>query len=47
MQDLQTIFQPPLWLIHGAIAAVWLYEGLWCKLLGREAFGEPNQGWLG
>ena len=27
---------PPLWLIHGAVAAVWLYEGLWCKLLGRE-----------
>jgi len=27
---------PPLWLIRGAIAAVWLYEGLWCKLLGRE-----------
>jgi len=28
---------PPLWLIRTAIAAVWLYEGLWCKLLGREA----------
>lgn len=28
---------PPLWLIRGAVAAVWLYEGLWCKLLGREA----------
>jgi len=27
---------PPPWLIHAAIAAVWLYEGLWCKLLGRE-----------
>ncbi|MGE5277084.1 MAG: DoxX-like family protein [Acidobacteriota bacterium] len=27
---------PPLWLIRAAIAAVWLYEGLWCKLLGRE-----------
>ena len=27
---------PPLWLIRGAITAVWLYEGLWCKLLGRE-----------
>lgn len=30
---------PPHWLIVAAIAAVWLYEGLWCKLLG----GEPNQ----
>lgn len=24
---------PPYWLIRGAVAAVWLYEGLWCKLL--------------
>lgn len=30
---------PPLWLIQIAVAAVWVYEGLWCKLLGRE----PNQ----
>jgi DoxX-like family len=27
---------PPPWLIHAAVCAVWLYEGLWCKLLGRE-----------
>lgn len=27
---------PPLWLIRGAVAGVWLYEGLWCKLLGHE-----------
>jgi hypothetical protein len=27
---------PPLWLIHIAVAAVWLYEGLWCKLLNRQ-----------
>ncbi len=27
---------PPYWLIRAAVAAVWLYEGLWCKLLGRE-----------
>ncbi len=27
---------PPIWLIRLAVAAVWLYEGLWCKLLGRE-----------
>jgi DoxX-like family len=30
---------PPSWLIRGAVALVWLYEGLWCKLLG----GEPHQ----
>jgi len=27
---------PPLVLVRGVVAAVWLYEGLWCKLLGRE-----------
>ncbi len=27
---------PPLILLRGAVAAVWLYEGLWCKVLGRE-----------
>ena len=26
---------PPAWLIRVAVMAVWLYEGLWCKLLGR------------
>jgi DoxX-like family len=26
---------PPLVLIRGGVAAVWLYEGLWCKILGR------------
>lgn len=30
---------PPLWLVRVAVAGVWLYEGLWCKLLG----GDPNQ----
>ena len=30
---------PPFWLIRGAVAAVWLYEGLWCKLLR----GEPRE----
>jgi hypothetical protein len=30
---------PPIWLIRVAVAGVWLYEGLWCKLLG----GDPNQ----
>jgi hypothetical protein len=29
----------PDWLIRTAVAAVWLYEGVWCKLLG----GDPNQ----
>ena len=26
---------PPPWLIRCAIALVWLYEGRWCKVLGR------------
>jgi hypothetical protein len=26
---------PPHWLIRASVGAVWLYEGLWCKLLGR------------
>ncbi len=26
---------PPVLLTQIAVAAVWLYEGLWCKLLGR------------
>ena len=30
---------PPLLLIRCAVAAVWFYEGLWCKVLGRM----PNQ----
>jgi hypothetical protein len=30
---------PPSGLIRLAVASVWLYEGLWCKVLGRE----PNQ----
>jgi hypothetical protein len=30
---------PPTWLVRAAVAAVWLYEGLYCKLLG----GEPHQ----
>ena len=28
------IILPPLVIIRASIAAVWLYEGLWCKLLG-------------
>ena len=30
---------PPVLLVRCAIAAVWLYEGFWCKVLGRM----PNQ----
>ncbi len=29
------IGMPPVWLMQCSVAAVWLYEGLWCKLLGR------------
>ena len=27
---------PPILLVRGAVSGVWLYEGLWCKVLGRE-----------
>ncbi len=30
---------PPYWLIRVAVAGVWLYEGLWCKLLR----GQPHE----
>lgn len=30
---------PPAWLIRAAVAAVWLYEGFWCKLLR----GQPHE----
>jgi hypothetical protein len=30
---------PPVMLMRFGVAAVWLYEGLWCKLLG----GVPHQ----
>lgn len=36
MQDL-VLTAPPVWSIRAAVAMVWLYEGLWCKVLGREA----------
>jgi len=35
MHDISVGF-PPLVVVRSAVAAVWLYEGLWCKLLGRE-----------
>lgn len=28
---------PPPWLIRAAVGAVWVYEGLWCKLLDGDA----------
>ncbi|HLZ63162.1 MAG TPA: DoxX-like family protein [Ktedonosporobacter sp.] len=28
---------PPFWLIHVGVIVVWLYEGLWCKLLHSES----------
>lgn len=34
MHQIAVVF-PPLILIRASIAAVWLYEGLWCKILGR------------
>lgn len=39
MPDALVVQLPPAWLVHAAVAAVWLYEGLWCKLLG----GQPQQ----
>jgi uncharacterized membrane protein YphA (DoxX/SURF4 family) len=27
---------PPLWLMRAAVAGVWIYEGLWCKVLKRS-----------
>ncbi|HTR57567.1 MAG TPA: DoxX-like family protein [Casimicrobiaceae bacterium] len=32
-------FLTPFWLIRVAVAAVWIYEGLWCKLLR----GQPHE----
>jgi uncharacterized membrane protein YphA (DoxX/SURF4 family) len=34
MRDIPIIF-PSLIVMRCAIAAVWLYEGLWCKIFGR------------
>lgn len=34
MHDIAVMF-PPLAIVRAAVAAVWLYEGLWCKVLGR------------
>ena len=34
MESIAIVF-PPLVVIRVSVAAVWLYEGLWCKVLGR------------
>ncbi|MGA8223355.1 MAG: DoxX-like family protein [Candidatus Acidiferrales bacterium] len=34
MHDITIIF-PSLIVMRAAVAAVWLYEGLWCKIFGR------------
>jgi len=34
MRDI-AIAVPSLLLIRSSVAAVWMYEGLWCKVLGR------------
>ena len=33
------LVMPPDWLVRAALAGVWGYEGLWCKILGRA----PNE----
>lgn len=38
MHSVAIVF-PPLVVIRASVAAVWLYEGLWCKILG----GMPSQ----
>lgn len=37
--DTMLLFLPPAWLVRVAVAGVWLYEGVWCKLMG----GAPNE----
>jgi len=35
--DTLLLVMPPAWLVRVAVAGVWIYEGLWCKILGRSA----------
>jgi len=35
LDTLLTVMPPP-WLVQAAVAGVWVYEGLWCKILGRS-----------
>lgn len=30
-----TLASPPVAVVRAGVAAVWLYEGVWCKILGR------------
>ena len=34
--DTLLLVVPPTWLVRAALAGVWIYEGLWCKILGRS-----------
>jgi uncharacterized membrane protein YphA (DoxX/SURF4 family) len=34
--DMLLSAMPPAWLVRLAVAGVWIYEGLWCKILGRN-----------
>jgi len=34
VHDIVIMF-PPLVILRAGVAAVWLYEGVWCKILGR------------
>lgn len=33
--DTLLLVMPPAWLVRVAVAGVWVYEGLWCKILGH------------
>lgn len=37
--DSLLLVMPHEWLVRLAVAAVWIYEGLWCKILGQQ----PNE----
>ncbi len=34
--DTFLLLMPPPWLVRIAVAGVWIHEGLWCKILGRQ-----------
>ena len=36
MNEAMLTVMPPDWLVRIAVAGVWIYEGLWCKVLGRS-----------
>jgi hypothetical protein len=35
------LVMPPAWLVRVAVAGVWVYEGLWCRILGRATSEFP------